>query len=345
MADLSGLLEPVSAEHPCGDNLEYDSARVALDSNILGTPENQFSGEKALPPNWREVYKEAFALLQRSKDLQVILYLIRTLINVEGWRGFRDGLAFLEESISRYWDSIYPQLDPDDGMDPTSRVNILEELASFDLIIRPLSLAVLVESKAVGRFCLRDIQYATDRLEVPKDLTKPDNAAIKAAFLDVDDTALTDTYQALLESIKIIEQIDTFVNEKVGASQGAVLTPLKALLKEVRDDFDHYAGSRLAGGNESEAIENETGTEVDSNDVKPVKSRSAVSGAIESRQDVVRTLDALCKYYADYEPSSPVPILLRRAKHLATADFMEIVQNLMPDALSQISTIKGPDPS
>jgi type VI secretion system protein ImpA len=343
MADLSGLLEPVSAEHPCGDNLEYDSARVALDNNILGTPENQFSGEKALPPNWREVYKEASALLQRSKDLQVILYLIRALINVEGWRGFRDGLAFLEESLSRYWDSIYPQLDPDDGMDPTSRVNILEELASFDLIIRPLSLAVLVESKAVGRFCLRDIQYATDRLEVPKDLTKSDNAAISAAFLDVDDTALSDTYQALLESIKIIEQIDTFVNEKVGASQGAVLTPVKALLKEVRDDFDHYAGSRLAGGNESEAIESDA--ELDSNDVKPVKSRAAVSGAIESRQDVVRTLDALCKYYADYEPSSPVPILLRRAKHLATADFMEIVQNLMPDALSQISTIKGPDPS
>jgi type VI secretion system protein ImpA len=275
----------------------------------------------------------------------VILYLIRTLIQVEGWRGFRDGLSFLKECLTRYWDSIYPQLDPDDGMDPTSRINILEELASFDLIIRPLSLAVLVESKAVGRFCLRDIQYATDRLEVPKDQTKPDNAAINAAFLDVDDTALTDAYQALLESIKIIEQIDTFVNEKVGASQGAVLTPLKALLKEVRDDFNHYAGSRLAGGNDSEAIENESDAEAGNNDVKPVKARAAVSGAIESRQDVVRTLDALCKYYADYEPSSPVPILLRRAKHLATADFMEIVQNLMPDALSQISSIKGPDPS
>ncbi|WP_445367685.1 type VI secretion system protein TssA [Methylomonas sp. BW4-1] len=343
MADLSGLLEPVSAEQPCGDNLEYDNARVALDTNILGTPENQFSGEKALPPNWREVYKEALALLQRSKDLQVILYLIRTLINVEGWRGFRDGLSFLEESLTRYWDSIHPQLDPDDGMDPTSRINILEELASFDLIIRPLSLAVLVESKAIGRFCLRDIQYATDRLEVPKGMTKPDNGAINAAFLDMDDAALADNYQALVDSIKIVERIDAFVNEKVGASQGAVLTPLKALLKEVRDDFDHYAGSRLSNDAETEASDDGGSTEA-GDEVKPVKSK-AVSGAIESRQDVVRTLDALCKYYADYEPSSPVPILLRRAKHLATADFLEIVQNLMPDALSQISAIKGPDPS
>ncbi len=68
-------------------------------------------------------------------------------------------------------------------------------------------------------------------------------------------------------------------------------------------------------------------------------------GAIANRQDVLKTLDAICKYYAEYEPSSPVPVLLQRAKFLVTADFAAIVQNLLPDALSQLEVFKGPDPN
>jgi type VI secretion system protein ImpA len=54
-------------------------------------------------------------------------------------------------------------------------------------------------------------------------------------------------------------------------------------------------------------------------------------------------LDVLCKYYETYEPSSPVPILLKRAKALVNANFMEVLRNLAPDALGQIELIKGPD--
>jgi type VI secretion system protein ImpA len=50
----------------------------------------------------------------------------------------------------------------------------------------------------------------------------------------------------------------------------------------------------------------------------------------------------ICKYYADVEPSSPVPILLNRAKYLVTSDFIQIVQNLLPDGISQLEQIKGP---
>jgi type VI secretion system protein ImpA len=341
MADLSGLLSELSADNPCGENLEYDNARVALDNDIQGTPENQFSGEKALPPNWREVNKQAIALLQKSRDLQVILYLIRSLIPLEGICGFRDGLQYLGEALNRYWDSIHPQLDADDGFDPTMRINILEELINFDWILRPLSLAMLVESKAVGRFSLRDIQYATDKIEAPTGVEKPDVSAIKAAFLDVDSEVLNASYQAVIDSIRSVDQLDAFVGEKVGIGQGANLSGLKTLLKDILYQYEQFGGSRLAGDAEAELESENTEVVAGGGSVKA----KPISGAIESRQDVLRTLDMLCKYYAENEPSSPVPLLLKRAKQLVTADFMEIVQNLMPDALSQIDAIKGPDPS
>ena len=56
-------------------------------------------------------------------------------------------------------------------------------------------------------------------------------------------------------------------------------------------------------------------------------------------------LDKICRYYAHYEPSSPVPLILKRAARLAAMDFMQIIADLTPDSAAQIRTITGePEP-
>jgi type VI secretion system protein ImpA len=62
---------------------------------------------------------------------------------------------------------------------------------------------------------------------------------------------------------------------------------------------------------------------------------------IRSRDDVIRVLDKLCDYYAQYEPSSPLPLLLKRAKRLTSLSFMEIIQDLAPEAVAQAKSIGG----
>lgn len=342
MTDLQALLNEVSSEQPCGEHLEYDPAYLDITKNIAGKPEDLITGEKALPPNWRDIQKAALALLNRTKDMQIVLYLLRALIPLEGMLGFRDGLKLLADLLEKYWDDIHPLLDPDDNFDPTTRVNILEELSNFDAVLRPLTLAVLVESKSVGRFCLRDIHIATDKIELPEGTTKPDINIIKAAFLDVPSENLKATYQAVNESAALLERMDTFVSEKVGIGSGPDLSAIKSLVKEIRQIFDQFAGTELAGDAGQATESGEIGDESPS--AAPVAPRQQAGvGAIASRQDVIKTLDLICKYYADYEPSSPVPMFLQRAKLLVTADFMEIVQNLLPDAVSQLQLIKGPD--
>ena len=345
MADLSNLLIEISSDTPCGENLEYDNARVALDTNIQGIPENQFTGEKAQPPNWRDIQKEAIALLQRSKDLQVVLYLIRALIAIEGIKGFRDGLNLLNQSLDQFWDQIHPQLDPDDGLDPTLRVNIIEELVSQELVLHPLTLVSVVESRLAGRFSLRDIQYATDRLPVPETVTKPEVSTIKAAFLDVEVESLDANYQAIVEAVKLVDNIEKSITEKVGSSNGPNLAALRSLLKDFLHAFEQMAGNSLNGSEsaeDGEAGDVEMGAEQSFADsIAQVKA----PGKIASRQDVLKALDAICKYYSEFEPSSPVPVLLQRAKYLVTADFAAIVQNLLPDALNQLQLFQGPDPN
>lgn len=342
MVDLQPLLEAVSAELPSGESLEYDAAYLEIAKAIQGKPEDPITGEKAQPPNWRDIDKSARELLNRSKDIQVAIYLARALIHLEGINGFRDGVILIRDLLEKYWDTIHPQLDPEDAFDPTARVNILEELANFDSFLRPLSLVALVESKAVGRFGLRDIHIATDKISVTDESQKVDLATIKAAFLDQPDLSLSN-YQALGEALAGLDNLQDFVNQQVGATNGPDLSALKAQLKEMRFVFEQYAEFDTKTDAEQEILVDEDGG-AEAGATLEVR-KVPFSGGIHSRQDVIKTLDMICRYYAEHEPSSPVPIFLERAKHLVTADFRQIVQNLLPDAMSQLDVFKGPDTS
>jgi type VI secretion system protein ImpA len=65
------------------------------------------------------------------------------------------------------------------------------------------------------------------------------------------------------------------------------------------------------------------------------------SGAIRTRDDVVKMLDKLCEYFDRNEPSSPVPILLRRAKRLINKSFLDIVRDMASNGVSQVEVLRG----
>jgi type VI secretion system protein ImpA len=49
----------------------------------------------------------------------------------------------------------------------------------------------------------------------------------------------------------------------------------------------------------------------------------------------------MCAYYARVEPSSPVPLLLQRAKRLASMDFLAIVRELADQGFAQVANVAG----
>ena len=68
---------------------------------------------------------------------------------------------------------------------------------------------------------------------------------------------------------------------------------------------------------------------------------AAIGGVVRNRDDVLRALDAVISYYRNFEPSSPVPFLLKRAIRLATMDFMEVMNELTPEAREKIILVVG----
>jgi type VI secretion system protein ImpA len=62
---------------------------------------------------------------------------------------------------------------------------------------------------------------------------------------------------------------------------------------------------------------------------------------IRSGEDAVVVLKKICDYFARNEPSSPVPLLLRRAQRLISKSFLEVIADVCPDAMKQVEMIGG----
>jgi type VI secretion system protein ImpA len=123
--DVESLLSEVNAEAPCGEDLSYDSSFLGLEDMLRSKAAGGVVAgveEEAEEPNWREVRDKSLELLQRSKDLRVAMYLALAVLRMDGLAGLRDGLALLQGLLERFWDHVYPQLDPDDNYDPLERV-------------------------------------------------------------------------------------------------------------------------------------------------------------------------------------------------------------------------------
>ena len=65
------------------------------------------------------------------------------------------------------------------------------------------------------------------------------------------------------------------------------------------------------------------------------------SRRLGSRDDALHALELAAAYFRQHEPSSPLPLLIDRAKRLAPLPFMEILRDLAPDGLLQAQTIAG----
>lgn len=340
--EVEELLGELSPDAPCGEDLEYDPMFAELENLVQETPERQYGDTiiPAEPPDWRGVKKTALALLERTHDLRVAIHLSRALLQTDGVPGFGEGLVLVEGLIERYWESVYPQLDPDDDNDPTLRINVIVALCDAETTLRDLRETALVSSRALGRFSLRDIQIATGVLApvTTEGVELPTQSRIDAAFQDADLESLQTTAAMVAEAFDRVERIEALLTDQVGVAQAPDMSDLRGVLKEIRQILADQLQRRGVGSiGESEAVAEREESRADS----AVAGQRLVVGDISSREDVIRMLDKICDYFSRYEPSSPVPFLLKRAKHLVTKDFMEIMLDLAPGGTEQANLIFG----
>lgn len=332
--DLTSLVSAVSDAAPAGPNLEDEASFAELVTAAKGKPEQQF-GETVIPgeePDWRQVKSVALALLGQTRDLRVGVTLTRALMVTDGVEGMADGLSLMRGWLDNMWDALHPQLDPADP-DPIQRTNTLAALDDYDAAVKAARDMAIVAAPRVGRFSYKDVLVATNKLPAPAGQTdSPSFAAIEAAFQDSSVEDVQKTAAELSRALESIAGIEKSFTSHVGSARGVSLRELTGVLKGAHQTVTEQLAKKAPQAVDAPA------------DVVAGESAAApaqAAGVIRTRDDVLKTLDKLCDYFDRNEPSSPVPILLRRAKRLINKSFMDIVRDMASNGVSQVELLRG----
>lgn len=339
--NIESLLQPISADAPCGPDLEYDAAFLELDRLSQGKAEQQM-GSTIVPaeePDWKEVATRALELLAKTKDLRIAVRLTRALLNTDGFAGLADGLALVRGIVESFWDGFYPKLDPEEGNDPTFRVNIVMGLCDAATFIDRIRVSPIVAARSFGRFSLRDFAVVSGEIPPTEGVEPPTSSAIEGAFSESSVADLQATGNAMRSALDSLAAIESFIGEKVGAENGPNFSKLTEVLASAAKILAPRLAARGVGSDASE----DTGEGPGGGGSAAQGGGKSISGDINSREDVIRVLDKICLYYERVEPSSPIPILLQRSKRLVSANFLDIMRDIAPDGLAQVEHLRGKD--
>lgn len=336
--------QPISDDSKCGVNMEDDSGFQNFFFEAEGTPE-RFDGQTttpAEPPDWRVIKKHALEYLSKTKDIKLISVLCQAVLNTEGITKFEECLRGLSALISNHWDAFYPLLDEDDG-DPLERLSALGHITE-GYITTTLKNSPLASVKGLGQVTLQNIDKA---VAGSADATLS-MSQIKGIFSEVDSSENLTFYTAINQCKTHLNTINQVFVEQAGHEYAVNFDVTLDILSQLSFAFENHANVQMVAEEtspEEDATAGGEGSEqgsMVSNDggVRSVNTFDA-NGKLGSRKDVEKCFKMILEYYAHHEPSSPIPILVHRANKLVHLDFLAIMKDIYPDALSSLHQLGG----
>ncbi|WP_248797411.1 type VI secretion system protein TssA [Pseudomonas sp. MWU13-2105] len=320
-------------DRSCGPNLEYRADFIQLLQEIEGGNEVQYGDHvyPATPVDWQRVRALCLVLLEDSLDLRVAVCLARALLEVRGLSGFVDGLRLIDSLLHERWEDVHPQLLAEDDHDPLMRLNTLAELAVPSSVV-----LVLKRQPLAGAVGLEPL-YLADLANIAESAQDEVRAQGLARLVGLVESAardeLLENLRSLRALVELIAQIDICLEEKTAAPG---ISPLAGLGRTL-DKWCRVAEERCRGVLSPPLADSPAAPPSEPANRAP----AAWRGVCQSREDVVRALDAICAYYAHHEPSSPVPLLAARTRRLATMSFLEAIAELVPGSLADLHALGG----
>jgi len=317
------LDQPIQEGRPCGENLEDTQLMVAIDADQL------FGQPVALNPDlpWPEIKARAVEALRKSKDLRLLTHLGAALLRTDGLLPFLETLGVASRWLDAHWADVFPPIDED----AIVRRNAISGFADPNAILDPLRRAPLVSSRQHGRFSFRDVEIAAGQAQPAEDETPPDQRLIDSAFGSVTLDSLVALQQGLTAALASLKSIDERMRSEGGTEAAPELDRLKTQLAKM----DAAVRKQMAARPDAAGL-----IEAAGDDAAPAAGAMAV-GAIRTRQDAVRAMEAVAEFFRQNEPSSPIPLLLDRAARLVSKNFLEVLADMAPDAVAQARAAGG----
>ena len=317
------LLEPLSPDSPCGQDLEDTQLLASFDAFRL------FGQSVPLSPetDWRAIRDQSTEALAKSKDLRILAHLGSAVLRTDGWGPFAEVLDTASKWLDTWWEQVFPRVDDDAVL----RRNALNAFADRMAVVDGVRRAPLLVHRQLGSLSVRDMEIAAGQIPRPEGDGQPQpdgtyvNAMLSASSLE-ELERLRGELDGCLRSLKSME---TVMSEHGGSEAAPDFSPLTPPIAHARDAVASHIKSR-APAETSGAVPGANGA-----DGQPL------SGVVRSRDDAIRALDAVATFFRTSEPSSPVPLFIERAKRLIAKDFLSVLEDIAPEALAQAKAVGG----
>jgi type VI secretion system protein ImpA len=320
------LLTPIAGDNPSGANLRYDPVydqiKEARRQDDTG-PQGDWQRERKIADYRLALDLASKTLAERSKDLQLAVWLTEAALHREKFPGLQQGLDLMRGLLEQFWDTFYPEIE-DDDLEPRIVLlswvgeRLVDPVRFTPITSGGLGLHHYKESRTVGS------EEDAAQSESKQQARQKAIAEGKTTIEDFDkDAASTSTAQyeawvaAMDACLASIQTLGSLCDEKFG-NDAPSFVPLRTAIEEVRHTANMILQKRpgripAESQLEPEPEYVEPPAASDGEAPAPVQRRpSAASLDPQDLDDVTARLHAVAKFLRAQDASSPAAYLLLR---------------------------------
>jgi type VI secretion system protein ImpA len=318
------LLEAISAELPCGEDLEDTQLLASFDGYRLFGQTAPLSAET----DWREIRDHSLEALHKSKDFRLLTHLASAAVRTDGFATLAQTLSVAARWLELWGEAVFPRVDEDSIL----RRNALNGFADRMAVVDGVRRAPILSHPQLGSVSIRDIEIAIGQLTPAEgEAAAMDQSQLNALLAATAATELQSLADQLNETLQSLKSIEEAMRSRGGSEAAPDFESLSLPLKRTWSLLNEQLAARAPTPS---AVATSPGAE------SPTAA-GVVSGVIGNRQDATRALDAVAEFFRTHEPSSPIPLLLERAKRLVAKTFLEVLEELAPEALGSAKAASG----
>ncbi|MBF0225358.1 MAG: type VI secretion system protein TssA [Desulfobacterales bacterium] len=353
--DVEKIFSPIAdSSNPCGEYLRYEGiydqildAKKTEDANL---PQGVW--ERSIRrADWKAVKEMCVdALINRSKDLQIAVWLMEALLHLGEFEGVKFGLKIINGLCDQFWDRIYPL---------TENGEVDSRILPFVWINEKFSIQMKLvkitspQSKDSQAYSYDDWERANnlDKLSLKDknalNVAEKEGKVTRPKFLGSVMFTPTIFYRkqsiALVDCLSEIKRLNAFLDKACG-KDGPSFQKFVSVCTIIHEQVDSFLMEK--SGEESQHESDDMGESQEVNYEYEYGKGGDISSAsmpVRNRSEAYRMLTKAADYLLMYEPHSPTPYLVKRAVSWGHMTLTELLEELIADDhnLYQILNLLG----
>lgn len=336
---ISQILKPISDDEPSGESLKANGVYSAIKNARSADDPNLPMGEwqhNLKVADWDEVVDVSVkALSEKTKDLQIAIWLLEAQIYKFGFAGIAPVVHMISQMTNTFWQDMHPQIE---GGDLDYRTNLIAWMNDkLQPAIRQLP---ITDNRSDKQFCWADWEMSIQMEQLADDSSRKSRDYIPSqTIVHAITTTPIDFYKAVVNQIQdallTFDELSVLLDEKCGEDSPS-LTGFTTLLMEVRDTLISQVQHRgLFASKKAENSDEQNSVEADT--ASGGMPGGGGSGPLNTRESAYRLLGEAAEYLLREDPHSPVPYLVFKAIEWGNLNTAELYEELFVKYQGQLN--------